>query len=111
MASKAKKNPCEQSIWQNWGFRHAPCGAAGKFFEDGKWYCGRHAPSIKEAKSVAWRANFDAQMEADRLRRERESCLQAVALVTVAWEGELPEPVRQAVLRYREAKRAAEAAS
>lgn len=50
------------------------CRSKGSLFEDGKWWCKIHAPSIKVEKRRARDAKWEAEWaERARLKTEREA--------------------------------------
>lgn len=62
---------CSGLVYDGW--RHVPCSAKGKIFEDKQWWCGVHAPSkvaLRKAKSnAAYQVLRDAQQEREQQRK------------------------------------------
>lgn len=46
-----------------------PCSRKGRHYEDGKWWCGMHAPSKLAAKRAAVSAKYRAERDADEALR------------------------------------------
>jgi hypothetical protein len=42
---------------------HDICGCSAKYFEDGTWYCGRHAPSKIKERELKSYEKWKAEME------------------------------------------------
>ena len=47
----SEKHRCENFHIHKW--QRVNCQKEGKYFEDGHWYCGIHAPSKREERSEA----------------------------------------------------------
>ena len=65
--------PCAASVFPDRG-PHYDCTRNGKLFEDGKWWCKQHAPSVKAQKAAALRKKIDKEIETGRevyKRREK----------------------------------------
>ena len=49
------------------GYSDEICGCNAKYFEDGEWYCGKHAPSkIAERERISyekWKAKIEARKQ------------------------------------------------
>lgn len=49
------------------GYSDEICGFNAKYFEDGEWYCGKHAPSkIAERERInyeKWKAEIEARKQ------------------------------------------------
>ena len=63
MAEKPE-HTCVQSLQDNYTFY--VCGKNASLFENGKWYCRRHAPSLVTAKRAARQATYDAKRAAEQ---------------------------------------------
>ena len=61
------ENYCCASVWQGYHAYH--CGKRAKLFEEGKWYCGIHAPSVVAAREATTRARID-----NAIRRVDRQC-------------------------------------
>ena len=64
------KNQCEARVWGHDAWTGSyPCNNLGKYFEDGKWWCGMHAPSKQREREA----------KRDRIRNSPEILKQKLA--------------------------------
>ena len=49
-----------------------PCTCPPRYFQDGKWWCGYHAPSVKARKSAKHQARRKRELEERRASRADE---------------------------------------
>lgn len=69
---KEKKNhTCEGQIHQHAGVGFYTCGVVAKYFEQGKWYCGKHAPSRVKARAAKIDKAYEAKQK--RIRKENRA--------------------------------------
>ena len=60
-----------------WG--HYCCGKTAKYQTDGKWFCGTHDPTKKQARRekrhAAWKVDFDKEQTVREQLRQRSNDL------------------------------------
>ena len=60
-----EKHTCEEPISRDNGWSTYTHGVTARYHEEGKWYCGTHAPSVRKAKDdarhAAWKAKWAAR--------------------------------------------------
>ena len=62
---------CTGRLWNDYDMRGYQCSKSGKYEEEGKWWCGTHAPSKVKARHEKQAAKYDAESkerEANRLK-------------------------------------------
>jgi hypothetical protein len=89
-----------QEIYRN--YAHYPCGKTAKFQENGKWWCGTHAPS----KVAAKRAVREAKWADDSKIREKQHAIteaaSRVVVAALAWNGVNHTGLTKAINHLRE---------
>lgn len=60
-----KKHKCAEIVYSggSTAFHRCNCSFTGKYFEDGKYWCGKHLPSKVKAKEQEQREKYNAQWE------------------------------------------------
>ena len=81
---KQEKHRCEGSVPDSSGWGYYQCSLNGKYFEDGKYYCEKHAPSKieekEQKKSERW-ARKVAEEFNERRRKLRSVAMKVVAIL------------------------------
>ncbi len=102
---------CVEKVWDDGRWRHVPCGNKGKYEENGKHYCGTHAPSRIEARRVArGPARYELEIAARNKERLELAALRELARVASECTERMlttnigrVEPLIQAVTDYEDA--------
>lgn len=82
-----EQHKCEAKCFKDWA--HYACSKTAKYHENGKWWCGTHAPSKVKERADKSREKWNKRREADRREREeqdkrerrRDACESALANV------------------------------
>ena len=87
---------CAGEIYES--HRFWDCSKTGKLNEDGKWWCGIHAPSAVAAR----RAKQDAKWKSYSAARDKRYAIEAAGrrVIAAAIAGN-PSEIQQAVNHYR----------
>ena len=79
---KTERHKCSGSVWDRSGFHATKCGNNAKLHEEGRWWCGVHAPSARakrDAKRVAvWDARTSARDRRNAISAARDRVFDAV---------------------------------
>lgn len=91
---------CAGSVWSGWQWVN--CSAVGRYEEDGKHWCGNHAPSkvaTREAKAKArraakfkeWEAKHNLRVATEKRAAERARAMQGVRVTDSSAAGQVLE--------------------
>ena len=98
-SAKAPEHTCARHVYSNtpsdWG-GHG-CSRNATLFEDGKWWCSIHAPSIRAQKDKELQAKWDAQ----RKVREAQYAKDADDRRKLAAHSELVAALQKAIDRLK----------
>jgi len=98
------------------GWHRRDCAVPAKYEEDGKWWCGAHAPSKVaarwEAKTKRWREESEAAIAAAQREAALAAATEALVQAALAWASPqsatelapLATHLNDAVAAYRKAK-------
>ena len=97
------KQKCAERIFR--GFHSYLCLKPATISEDGKWWCGTHAPSNVEIRRKKQDDKWRAQQAAANKRHAVESAGQRIVSAALAWNGkDDPTELRQAINHYHNVK-------
>ena len=90
-----EKHQCSKEIWRD--YREGRCSRNGVNFEDGKWWCRQHTPSILKKKREDEQAKYDKDWkekqarwkEADRVNKIKDK------LYAAYLDGRIPKDIIQ----------------
>ena len=75
-----EKHNCSAEVYREWA-HSGICSRQGTKFEDGKWWCYQHAPSVvarkKEEERVKWAEQTAVWKEAARVRDVKDKLYEA----------------------------------
>lgn len=87
---------CIGTVMDRDGWSSHQCTNRGKHHEEGRWWCGIHAPSKVKARRLKSELAFDLQWQESKLKQE------IVTRALRADSKKLPKDLREVVEQYRE---------
>jgi hypothetical protein len=82
---------CAAKVWHE--YHQSPCSSRGKYEEDGRWWCGTHAPSKVKARDAERARKYREKMARREAARWRHRLAKVLSELTEMGRADLAEQV------------------